>query len=183
MRSASWPVRGFVKRLNRERGVTVILTTHDMDDIEALVQPDHRHCKNGKILSDGSPTSSARVSPRRWLTVDLADDQDGEIFDDEATIIRREGNRICLSFDPQQVSPATLIGRITARIRCTTCSSRIRRSKRSSRGCMKRRLDDRRALRPYLAVVKVRFRMMLQYRAGGRRGPDDAGLLRVRGAS
>src|SRR5262245_15757380 len=29
-------VREFVGRLNRERGVTVILTTHDMDDIEAL---------------------------------------------------------------------------------------------------------------------------------------------------
>src|SRR5882672_3356191 len=29
-------VRNFVKRLNAERNVTVILTTHDMDDIEAL---------------------------------------------------------------------------------------------------------------------------------------------------
>ena len=29
-------VREFVKTLNRERGVTVILTTHDMHDIEAL---------------------------------------------------------------------------------------------------------------------------------------------------
>ena len=31
-------VRDFVKRLNRERGVTVILTTHDMHDIEALAE-------------------------------------------------------------------------------------------------------------------------------------------------
>ena len=29
-------VRDFIRRLNGERGVTVILTTHDMDDIEAL---------------------------------------------------------------------------------------------------------------------------------------------------
>src|SRR5262245_5521255 len=29
-------VREFIQRLNRERGVTVILTTHDLDDIEAL---------------------------------------------------------------------------------------------------------------------------------------------------
>ena len=34
--SASSRCRDFVKRLNQERGVTVILTTHDMDDIEAL---------------------------------------------------------------------------------------------------------------------------------------------------
>jgi ABC-2 type transport system ATP-binding protein len=31
-------VRDFVKRLNRERGVTVLLTTHDMHDIEALAE-------------------------------------------------------------------------------------------------------------------------------------------------
>jgi ABC-2 type transport system ATP-binding protein len=31
-------VRDFVKRLNRERGVTVLLTTHDMQDIEALAE-------------------------------------------------------------------------------------------------------------------------------------------------
>jgi ABC-2 type transport system ATP-binding protein len=35
---AKLAVRDFVKRLNRERGVTVILTTHDMDDIEELAQ-------------------------------------------------------------------------------------------------------------------------------------------------
>src|SRR6185436_1190255 len=29
-------VRDFIRKLNRERGVTVILSTHDMDDIEAL---------------------------------------------------------------------------------------------------------------------------------------------------
>ena len=31
-------VRDFVQRLNRERGVTVLLTTHDMHDIEALAR-------------------------------------------------------------------------------------------------------------------------------------------------
>jgi ABC-2 type transport system ATP-binding protein len=31
-------VRDFVRRLNRERGVTVLLTTHDMQDIEALAE-------------------------------------------------------------------------------------------------------------------------------------------------
>jgi ABC-2 type transport system ATP-binding protein len=107
-------VRDFIRKLNRERGVTVILTTHDMDDIEAL-------CTRvivigeGKILSDGTLADlRARVTRQRWLTVDLADDNTA-IEDAQATVIRREGQRVCLAFDPQQVSPAELIGRITSR--------------------------------------------------------------------
>ncbi|KAF0244790.1 MAG: ABC-2 type transport system ATP-binding, partial [Planctomycetota bacterium] len=67
-------VRDFVKRLNRERGVTVILTTHDLDDVEAL-------CRrvlvvgNGRVLMDGTLESlRAAVTPERWLTVDLAEE-------------------------------------------------------------------------------------------------------------
>src|SRR5499427_3748298 len=61
-------VRRFIQQLNKQRGVTVILTTHDMDDIEAL-------CRRvlvigeGRILSDG-PLADLRasVTRERWLT-------------------------------------------------------------------------------------------------------------------
>jgi ABC-2 type transport system ATP-binding protein len=106
-------VRDFVKRLNRERGVTVILTTHDMDDIEAM-------CSRiivigeGRILSDGTLSElRARVTRERWLTVDLVD-PDGSVHDADATVIRRDGHRVWLAFDPQRVSPAELIHRITS---------------------------------------------------------------------
>ncbi|MBC8107090.1 MAG: ATP-binding cassette domain-containing protein, partial [Anaerolineae bacterium] len=106
-------VRDFIRRINRERGVTVILTTHDMDDIEAL-------CSrvivigDGKILSDGTLANlRARVTRERWLTVDV--ETDGiTIEDPDATVIRREGQRVCLAFDPQVVSPAELIRRVTS---------------------------------------------------------------------
>src|SRR5205823_3337771 len=107
-------VRDFVKRRNRDDGVTVILTTHDMDDIEAL-------CTRviviggGRILSDGTLSElRAQVTRERWLTVDLADD--GEVIDEPgALVIRRDGHRVCLAFDPQTVPPAELIRRITSR--------------------------------------------------------------------
>jgi ABC-2 type transport system ATP-binding protein len=107
-------VRDFVKRLNRERGVTVILTTHDMDDIEAL-------CTRvivigqGRILSDGTLEElRARVTRERWLIVDLQDENE-TIIDPDATVLRQEGHRVSLAFDPNVVSPAELIGRVSAK--------------------------------------------------------------------
>ena len=46
-------VREVVKRLNRERGVTVLLTTHDMHDIEALAER-VIVVGNGRVLADSS---------------------------------------------------------------------------------------------------------------------------------
>jgi len=46
-------VREFIRRRNREHGTTVILTTHDMQDIEALTQRILLIGK-GRILMDGS---------------------------------------------------------------------------------------------------------------------------------
>lgn len=107
-------VRDFVKKLNRERGVTVILTTHDMDDIEAL-------CSRviviggGTILLDGSLEQlRQRVTRERWLTIDL-DNADENIQDEDVTLLRQEGSQVVLKFDPASVATATLISRLTAR--------------------------------------------------------------------
>src|SRR5262249_18832368 len=79
-------VRDFIRTLNRDRGVTVVLTTHDMDDIEAL-------CTRiiviggGVILSDGTLTELRnRVSRERWLTVDLEDGSADTVADPQATV-------------------------------------------------------------------------------------------------
>ena len=106
-------VRDFVRRLNEERGTTVILTTHDMDDIEAL-------CSrvlvigDGRILSDGSLSDlRATVTSERRLIIDL--EHEGATIDDpDATLVEREGHRVHLRYDPARVSTPDLIGRITA---------------------------------------------------------------------
>lgn len=46
-------VRKFIKNLNRERGTTIVLTTHDMQDIEALTERILLIGK-GRILLDGN---------------------------------------------------------------------------------------------------------------------------------
>jgi ABC-2 type transport system ATP-binding protein len=107
-------VRDFIKQLNREHGVTVILTTHDMDDVEALCTR-VMVIASGKILSDGTLTElRARVTRERWLTIDLVD-PGAAVDDPDAQVIRRDGHRVCLAFDPAVVAPAELIRRVTSR--------------------------------------------------------------------
>jgi ABC-2 type transport system ATP-binding protein len=105
-------VRDFVRKINRERGVTVILTTHDMDDIEALCTR-VMVINEGRILSDGTLSDlRARVTTERRLIVDLFDDGD-DVDDPDATVVSRDGHRIILRFYPDKTPAADLIRRVT----------------------------------------------------------------------
>ncbi len=65
-------VREFIKTINRENKTTVILTTHDMQDIEALTERILMIGK-GRILLDGSLTElKTRNSTHKTLTVDYS---------------------------------------------------------------------------------------------------------------
>jgi ABC-2 type transport system ATP-binding protein len=64
-------LRGFLRDLNREQGTTILLTTHDMDDIETLssrvVVIDH-----GRIMHDGGLEElKARYGARKRLLLTL----------------------------------------------------------------------------------------------------------------
>lgn len=106
-------VRDFIRHLNRDQKVTILLTTHDMDDIEAL-------CKRvlilneGKIYFDGTlPQLRKKILPERRLIVDLM--QEGSsVRDPEAEVIRQEGHRVWLSFNPTITPVQHLIARITS---------------------------------------------------------------------
>lgn len=104
-------IRDFIKTLNQERQVTVILTTHDMDDIEALCQR-LIVINEGQIVSDGSIDALRRkLKPERRLTIDLDDSHDS-FHDPDAVLLRREQNRLHLAFNPNQVSASELVRRI-----------------------------------------------------------------------
>ena len=106
--------RDFIKRFNRDRGVTVILTTHDMDDIEALCTR-VMVIGEGRILSDGTLEAlRERIAPERRLIVHL-EERDAVVSDPEATVTQHEGHRVHLSFDPRRTPPADLIARIASR--------------------------------------------------------------------
>lgn len=66
-------VRQFIKRINQEQKVTVILTTHDMNDIEALADRILLIGK-GRILYDGNLENlRSRFGGSKIVTVDFAE--------------------------------------------------------------------------------------------------------------
>jgi ABC-2 type transport system ATP-binding protein len=110
---AKLAVRDFVKTLNREHGVTVILTTHDMQDIEALAE---RVMVIGKgvILADGSLEDLRRGAlAERRLWVHFASDVEDVRFAG-VRVRQRQGRSVELSFDPRVTSAHRLIAHVAA---------------------------------------------------------------------
>jgi ABC-2 type transport system ATP-binding protein len=112
-------VREFLLRVNRERGVTVLLTTHDMSDIAQLCRRmliiDH-----GRLLYDGEIDAIRdRFGAERTLIVDLADDEEtsAPLDVDGACEVRADGPRRWLRFRREQTTAAELIAAVTARYR------------------------------------------------------------------
>jgi viologen exporter family transport system ATP-binding protein len=106
-------LRDFIKRLNRDDGVTVILATHDMQDIEALAER-VLIIGNGRILRDGPIAAMrAETSGERRLVVDFAEDV-GDITVEGARVLSRAGRRVEFAFDPRSTAAHALISRLTA---------------------------------------------------------------------
>jgi ABC-2 type transport system ATP-binding protein len=105
-------LRDFLRETNRERGVTVLLTTHDMVDIERL-------CSRvmvidaGRLVFDGNLEALHRLGEaRRTLVVDLVEPAP-PLDVPNAQTLRVEGPRQWLAF-PAEASAAPLLAAIAA---------------------------------------------------------------------
>jgi len=106
-------IREFIKRINREKGTTIILTTNDMDDIEALSSRIIVIGK-GRILYDGTIEGLREmVSRERILIIDIEDKVMLELSLEGIKNISNEDGRWYVTFDPQKISTSELISRIT----------------------------------------------------------------------
>ena len=100
--------RSFLQQLNKERQVTVLLTTHDISDIEKVCER-MMIIDKGRIMYDGAIADlKERFAPHRVLVVDFADTvPDVEI--DRAELVEREERRARFRFNRWQVSASELI--------------------------------------------------------------------------
>ena len=112
-------VRDFIKQLNKEKGVTVILTTHDMDDIEVLCSR-VMVIGQGRILTDGTIAQlRSRFTNEKRLIADIeASKKDSAILNSNlkgAKLISKEGNRVVFSFNPDEIPSADVVRLVSER--------------------------------------------------------------------
>ena len=106
-------VRDFLTEVNRDRGTTVVLTTHDLDDVEQL-------CSRlvvidrGRLLHDGTVAEvRARFAPYRTLVVDLVR-AETVLALPQAEVVRAEGARRWVRFHRDETSAAAVVASIVA---------------------------------------------------------------------
>lgn len=109
-------IREFIKRVNQEKGTTVVLTTHDLGDIEEL-------CKrvliidNGSLIYDGPlATIKDRFGKFREIAFETAADLNGLIIPDGAELLEKNERRLSLRFDRTQTSASRVAAAIMSQI-------------------------------------------------------------------
>lgn len=105
-------VRQFIKTINREKGVTVILTTHDMNDIEALADRVILIGK-GNLLYDGKLEELRKqFGSQKTIRADFRKNTN-PIEITGATVLSRSSERVVLCIDTEQVNTSAVITQLT----------------------------------------------------------------------
>lgn len=105
---AKHSIRRFIREINRECGTTVILTTHDLDDVEQLCSR-IIVINHGKIIEDGPLGELVdRIAPFRYLVVDF-NGEAPDVMHPSAEVVRKSGASVCLKFEKNRITAAELI--------------------------------------------------------------------------
>lgn len=102
-----YAIRKFIKEINKVSGTTVILTTHDLGDIQELCER-LLIINHGVLMEDGSLVEMVdRIAPYKTLVVELYDEQAAE--HDKAELFFHEGNIAKYRFQKKDITAAQLI--------------------------------------------------------------------------
>lgn len=105
---AKHSIRKFIHEINQRYETTVILTTHDLDDVEQLCSR-LIVINHGKIVEDGPLDDiTEKMAPYRFLVVDLAEPRN-EIRYPFADVIKNDGTQVWIRFKKSEITASKLI--------------------------------------------------------------------------
>jgi ABC-2 type transport system ATP-binding protein len=112
---AKHAIRSFILEINRNHGVTVILTTHDLDDVKQLcsrlIVVNH-----GKIVEDGPIQSIiGKLAPKRLLVIELQH-LNNDFSHPSAEVIKQEGLKIWYQFEKTKITASELISDLSRKL-------------------------------------------------------------------
>lgn len=118
-------VRQFIKKINQEKGVTIILTTHDMSDIEALADRVILIGK-GKLLYDGNLVELRnRFGTQKTITVDYQENVTPFSIPG-TTMISWSPERAILTFDMEVMLTSEVINQLSNKVDLIDVSIELR---------------------------------------------------------
>jgi len=113
---AKYSIRKFIKEVNSSKKTTIILTTHDLGDIQELCSR-LIIINKGVIIEDGSLNDLIdRIAPYRQLIVDFYKEH-SDITHPLAEVVEKEGARIVFRFEKANITASRLIEDISKKMR------------------------------------------------------------------
>jgi ABC-2 type transport system ATP-binding protein len=113
-------LRQFIREINRSEGVTVMLTSHDLGDIESVCQRVlllHR----GRLVGDGTPQEITRsLGAGSVLFVQLPPDRPElaaevqPLVPEGCSVDVRPNNGIAIAFDRSTITPPQILARLAS---------------------------------------------------------------------
>ncbi|MCI9436094.1 MAG: ATP-binding cassette domain-containing protein [Lachnospiraceae bacterium] len=95
-------VRKFIRELNARKGTTIVLTTHDMQDIEALTER-ILFIGRGRILLDGKLSDvKKQISERKTMVITYQGEP--PVLREEMKLVESGKGRMTVSFEPSELA-------------------------------------------------------------------------------
>lgn len=120
---AKHAIRNFILEINKRKGVTVILTTHDLDDVMEL-------CKrlivinHGTVVVDGPMEEIiSQMARYRMMTLELRQPVD-HLNTPDAELVKKDGNKIWCRFDHHKITASELIEQLARELQIIDLSVR-----------------------------------------------------------
>ena len=109
-------IRQFIRYINQERGTTILLTTHDLADVQKLCDR-VMIIDQGKLLYNGRLDTLQKQFGGRWrLVVDFAQTY-SDVTITGAEVAEHHNGRAVYLFNRQELTASDLIGRLSAHYR------------------------------------------------------------------